>query len=348
MKFATKTILCVLSLVVNSLSKDIYDYHKLKLNEFGVWLNMYNKNYNTNKEFAIRYITYMFNSRFINNHNANSNNTFKLGHNQFSDMTHEEYLARLKKSFKTNAQENYVNIHQDSYQDYDSDLYFQTINETVDWRTHGCVTPVKDQGQCGSCWAFSTVVAMEGSYALKHNTCNNNIIMFSEQQAVDCSSGFGNFGCNGGYPIWLYNYYLNGSSVETEEAYPYHAVDQTCNYTKGVANVNSYVNITSGSEDDLVLKSNLAPLSVCIDASSMTFQFYKSGVYTDTTCGNTMNDLDHCVGLVGYGMDASEQKYYIVKNSWGTSWGDSGYIYMARDKNNMCGISTLATLVHMD
>ncbi len=185
---------------------------------------------------------------------------------------------------------------------------------------------------------------MEGAYALKYK----NLTTFSEQQLVDCSGDFGNLGCDGGWTFWAYNYLMNkNQTIETENQYPYTASTQQCNYTHGVASMLNYVNVSSGSEEDLVAKVNLAPVSICIDASSLSFQLYKSGVYVDSSCGNKMNELDHCVGLVGYNQTESGQQYYIVKNSWSTSWGDEGYIYMARNKSNMCGVATAASLVYM-
>jgi len=311
-----------------------YDMFARKLGRWTSWMNTYNKTYESDKEWFVRFMIFAENDEKINSHNQN--NDYQLGHNQFSDMTNYEFKQKMLTC--------HYNMNQ-QYMDMNFDMNFTQNNETLDWRIRGVVSPVKDQGQCGSCWAFSTVVTLEGSYALKHN----NLTTFSEQQLVDCSTVSGNFGCNGGWPFWTYTYLLNNNvSVDTESQYPYVATDQTCNASQSNYSLYGYLNVTSGSEDDLALKLNLAPVSVCIDAGSLEFQLYKSGVYVDTTCHNGMYDLDHCVGLVGYSSDpTSGQQYWIVKNSWSTTWGDNGYIYMARNMSNMCGIATAATLAVM-
>jgi cathepsin L len=224
-------------------------------------------------------------------------------------------------------------------------IYFQSTNaqanpDSVDWRTQGYVTPVKDQGQCGSCWAFSAVASLEG----QHFKASGKLVSLSEQNLVDCSHKQGNQGCNGGLMDQAFTYIKVNNGIDTEASYPYKAVDEKCKFK--AANVGAtdtgFIDISSGSEDDLVTAiATIGPISVAIDASQDSFQFYSSGIYYESACSSI--ELDHGVTVVGYGSQGSGKDFYIVKNSWGTTWGDQGYIMMSRNKNNNCGIATMSS-----
>jgi cathepsin L len=209
-----------------------------------------------------------------------------------------------------------------------------------DWRVNGtvCVTPVKDQGQCGSCWAFGTTGMVEGTNTL----VNGNLTSFSEQDLVDCAKNnnkWPNDGCNGGRSDWA-SEYIQDKGINTEAQYPYKAKDGSCKQQSPVAvNLASYVTLKKGDEQGLKdTVYTLGPVAVSIDVTN-SFANYKTGVFQDSSCKNGEMDLDHCVLVVGYGT-MSGKDYWIVKNSWGTSWGDKGYILMRRNYNNMCGIAT--------
>ena len=211
---------------------------------------------------------------------------------------------------------------------------------SVDWRTQGYVTPIKDQGQCGSCWAFSAIASLEG----QHFKASGKLVSLSEQNLVDCSQKQGNQGCNGGLMDQAFTYIKVNNGIDTEASYPYKAVDEKCKFK--AANVGAtdtgFIDISSGSEDDLVTAiATIGPISVAIDASQDSFQFYSSGIYYESACSST--ELDHGVTAVGYGSQGSGKDFYIVKNSWGTTWGDQGYIMMSRNKNNNCGIATMSS-----
>jgi len=203
----------------------------------------------------------------------------------------------------------------------------------MDWRKKGAVTPVKDQGQCGSCWAFSTTGSTEGA----HQIATGKLVGLSEQQLVDCSSAQGNQGCNGGLMDQAFQYIISNPGIASEEAYPYTAQDGTCNTAaKSVTMITGYTDVTSGDEGALMKAVNVGPVSVAIEADQSCFQFYSGGVLNDPTCGT---QLDHGVLAVGYGT-LSGQDYWIVKNSWGTSWGvESGYVFIAKGIDE-CGIAT--------
>ncbi|CAF3658339.1 unnamed protein product [Rotaria sp. Silwood1] len=215
---------------------------------------------------------------------------------------------------------------------------------TKDWRKKGAVTTViEDQGQCGSCWAFTATGALEGQHFLK----TGKLVRLSAQNLIDCTSKYDNEGCCGGYMDASFQYIKDNKGIDTEASYPYEAQDDKCRFTR--ANVGAtdtgFVDLPSGNETALQIAiAIVGPISVAVDASQTSFQFYSSGIYDEPKCSST--NVDHTFILVSYDTlknGTKKQDYYIAKNSWGETWGNKGYIWMSRNKNNQCGIANMAS-----
>jgi len=282
----------------------------------------YNKQYPV-EEFFDRFNIFKSNLELIEAHNSGFS-SYKLGVNQFADLTPKEYKHYLGLRPRDNSYLRSKNV---------AEVSNITPSNDIDWTTKGAVTPVKDQAQCGSCWAFSTTGSMEGIVAIK----TGQLTSVSEQELVDCAGSSGNQGCNGGLMDDAFEWILSNGGLASEESYPYTARDGTCQSVSSVSTIGGYRDVQQGSEDALMTILNQQPVSIAIEADQSSFQMYRSGVFTGP-CGQ---QLDHGVLLVGSGTDGGLD-YWRVKNSWGTSWGDQGYIRIVRGQN-MCGLANMAS-----
>ncbi|KAN0026226.1 hypothetical protein ACTFIV_007210 [Dictyostelium citrinum] len=340
-------------------------------NAFTNWMIAQQKSYSS-EEFATRYNIFKANMDYVEQWNSKGSETV-LGLNNFADITNEEYRAtylgtKFDASSLIGTQEEKV--------------FTNVRDSTVDWRNKGAVTPVKNQGQCGGCWSFSTTGSTEGA----HFQSQGKLVSLSEQNLIDCSTA--NNGCNGGLMNDAFEYIISNGGIDTEQSYPYQAVQGQCQYkaSNSGATLSSYKTVTAGSESSLESAVNANPVSVAIDASHQSFQLYTSGIYYEPECSSS--SLDHGVLTVGYGSGSGSSSgqstsgqstsgqstsgqsssgqssgnasgsgsgsgaeikasgsgdYWIVKNSWGTSWGIQGYILMSKGRNNNCGIASMAS-----
>lgn len=263
-------------------------------------------------------------------HNA-SDATYTMALNNFADMTGSEFKAKLLGYKSKKTTKNYVYLPEAS-------------SDSVDWRTKGAVTAVKNQGMCGSCWAFSATGSMEGAYFLK----NNKLVSLSEQQLVACSKPQGNHGCSGGLMDYAFKY-VKDNGMESESDYPYHGMlFWGCHYDKSKVvesfKMTGFTDVPKNDNDQLKAAVEKQPISIALDAESL--QGYNGGIFNSKSCGT---QLDHGVLAVGYG-EENGVKFWIVKNSWGGSWGESGYFRILRDegvKEAMCGMSEQASYPQM-
>ena len=293
--------------------------------EFIRYVAKYGKSYGTKEEFAFRAEIFKKNIARIVEENLNSKNTFTVGINKFADWTPSEFkrILSIKPRERTQAAKSLLSSN-------------VSIPPSIDWRTEGAVNNVKDQGQCGSCWAFSAVASMEGRWKIK----TGNLLNLSEQQLVDCSGSYGNEGCNGGWMDQGFEYAKDFFMMTTAD-YPYKAVDQNCQYNAAKATQvkttgAGFTDVIENNANELKVAIAAGPVAVAIEADTFVFQFYTSGILNSSKCGT---DLDHGVTAVGYGVDSTKGEYYIVRNSWGASWGNKGYINIAIvDGPGICGI----------
>jgi len=298
---------------------------------FTKWMAQHGMEFSS-EDFFNRYTIFRDNLDVIRAHNEQDDVTFQMGANQFTALTGEEFKAMM----------GYNQINREyirSVQSFEAPADF-VPNDSKDWVADGAVTPIKDQGQCGSCWAFSTTGALEGRNFID----TKSLLSFSEQQLVDCAGSFGNYGCNGGLMDYAFAYiFKHGLCLES--AYTYTARDGICKSSQcsaagESASLAKYTDVRSGDETALLAAVANQPVSVAIEADQMVFQHYTSGIIT-SGCGTS---LDHGVLAVGWGTEGTTD-YWKVKNSWGASWGENGYVRIVRNRN-MCGIAAEPSFIN--
>nr|ATU82739.1 secreted C13 protease-like protein [Pristhesancus plagipennis] len=313
-------------------------FFNLVQEEWNLFKLQHKKSYSNEIEEKFRMKIFMENKRKVARHNARYSQglvKFKLGINHLADMLPHEFAKYngYNKSLLATNEPKLIGA-----------TFIEPANvelpSNVDWRDKGAVTPIKNQGQCGSCWSFSATGSLEGQHFRK----TGKLVSLSEQNLIDCSISYGNNGCNGGLMDYAFQYVKDNHGIDTEKSYPYEAEDDKCRYKArdSGATDTGFVDIPQGREDKLkAAVATIGPISVAIDASHESFQLYSEGVYYEPECSS--EELDHGVLVVGYGTTEDGDDYWLVKNSWGHKWGLQGYVKMARNRDNNCGIASSAS-----
>lgn len=322
--FCLMPLIGALNLRGGSADEIDYNLRPNLIDKFHLWAQMFNIKTDSIDHYYDIYAKWIDNDEYIEKINA-MNLSYTLEHNQFSGMNEAEFKEYIVKN-------NQYERHHDGeyFYVYLFNNTLETLPSAVNWVSAGAVTGVKDQGQCGSCWSFSTTGALEGIYFIK----NGKLVSFSEQQLVDCDNfknGGKDHGCNGGLMDNAFSWIHKNGGLCTESDYPYTSgtgnegtCKTTCSLVKG-SQIVSFVDVPPSNDNEMMTALVKQPVSIAIEADTRDFQLYKSGVFT-TACGT---NLDHGVLAVGYGTE-NGQNYYLVKNSWGTSWGEKGYIKLGR------------------
>jgi len=314
---------------VTPTEEDIYSLYEMYLSKVGGQLLI--------SDSPARYQLFRQNviDTYANNNNPES--TYKRAINKFTGLFENELVGRA------------IMANQDCSATTPSVIPVTSTSfpATVDWRDNGIITPVKDQKDCGSCWAFSTTGALESFWALYTQI---SPVLLSEQQLIDCAQAYGNNGCQGGLPSMAFEYITGQGGLDTENAYPYESLEDTCRFQEdniGAKLFSGSVNITQSDEAAILnAVANVGPVSVAFQVTT-DFLSYSSGVFTSKICTASPQTVNHAVLVVGYGTDATTGlDYWLVKNSWGTNWGEDGYFQIQRGVN-MCGIAECASYPNM-
>ncbi|GMJ03429.1 xylem cysteine peptidase 1 [Hibiscus trionum] len=339
--FSIQTLIIASVFAVSALSHDfsIVGYSPEHLSStdklielFEEWISKHGKIYESIEEKLKRFEVFKDNLKHIDKRNKEIS-SYWLGLNEFADLSHDEFKNMYLGLKRPDVGRDSQSPKEFGYGDV------VELPKAVDWRKKGAVTPVKNQGSCGSCWAFSTVAAVEGI----NKIVTGNLTSLSEQELIDCDTSFNN-GCNGGLMDYAFQFIVANGGLHKEQDYPYLMEEGTCEEQKDemeIVTISGYHDVPQNDEQSLLKALAHQPLSVAIDASGRDFQFYSGGVFNGA-CGT---ELDHGVAAVGYGTSKNTD-YIIVKNSWGPKWGEKGFIRMKRNTGKpegLCGINKMAS-----
>jgi len=331
--FAVLALVLCLVVLVDGLYVTERQYQR----EFSKFVKTHGKKYTTD-EFFSRFEIFKQNLDLIELHNARGE-TSTMGVNQFADMTSDEMASKLNGFQAGLKKNNKVAKFSDAQLSAAASV---SAGASLDWVAKGAVTPIKDQGQCGSCWSFSATGSIEGAVQIK----SGKLISLSEQQLMDCSVPEGDQSCEGGLMDDAFQFVLDNKGICAEADYPYVAKDEACKKTcKSVSTITGFVDVPTdpsnpNNETGLMAAVMMGPVSIAIEADQPVFQLYTGGVITSAACGT---NLDHGVLIVGFGTDTKTNvDYWTVKNSWGNKWGEAGYVRLARNQNE-CGLNSMSS-----
>lgn len=296
------------------------------ISDFSKFVNMYGKSYENISKMESAFYNYASTVDMISNHDSETTG-YSIGITQFADMSAEEFNKFKGSGCLYKQQKSSCGKFSPSS---------KTVPDSIDWTVEGGVTDVKNQGQCGSCWSFSATGAIEGAWFVS----TGELVSLSEQQLMDCSTSYGNMGCNGGLMDGAFEYAIDKGGMCSEEDVPYQGVDGTCSVCTPVVKISACTDVTPNNQLHLKEAVSNGPVSIAIEADTTVFQHYTGGVISSASCGT---NLDHGVLIVGYGTDDDGTMWWLVKNSWGDTWGDNGYVKIARTESEndkgVCGIA---------
>ncbi|CAO2147726.1 unnamed protein product [Urochloa humidicola] len=294
------------------------------------WMAEHGRTYKDDVEKAQRFEVFKGNADFIDRTNAAGDKKYILAANKFADVAREEFVAKYTGlTHVSSSRPRKVPRFK-----YEKLTLSSEDQQAVDWRKRGAVTAVKNQGSCGCAWAFSVVAAMEGI----HQISTGNLVSLSEQQLVDCSINLGNNGCHGGTMTRAFQYVVSNGGLTFEDDYPYNGSQGMCKSVQPAVTIIGFQDVRSGDEAILAAAVANQPVSVAVDANN--FQFYNGGIFTNDSCGKNL--VNHAVTVVGLDIAEDGTNYWLLKNSWGTNWGESGYMRLERG-TNACGVAEMAT-----
>ena len=313
--------------VVNDLnSNDLFDHPKWS--DFSNYIAKHNKHYAFD-DMRTRFTNFLDNLNLVE---SQSNETHCVSINKYADLTPDEFHSEVGLGCFVQPQR--FGFHRTKSTCQQFKPASDSVPNSVDWREKNAVTPVKNQGQCGSCWSFSATGAMEGAWSIS----TGELISLSEQQLVDCSISYGDMACKGGLMDNAFAYAIDNGMCSDEDD-PYVAKRGSCDKCDPIVYIDSCMDVEPNNQLELQAAVAQGPVSVAIEADKSIFQFYTSGVINTSKCGT---NLDHGVLIVGYG-EENNIPYWLVKNSWGSEWGDGGYVKIARSNSTndagVCGIA---------